>query len=424
MTYQSTSAPTTGSRTPGFGERLASAGAFAGAARRYWTGVYPQVRRELEHWRERADEIPDPVLRALALDAQRKRANPEGAAAFATFAPHADRTAMVRALVAFQSAYDYLDVLAEQPQADPVAGAGALHEALLDSLDPAGDELEPDYYARYPRREDGGYLAELAQACRSALATLPSYAALAPAAQRAAARIVQFQSLNLSEAQGEHDALARWAHTETPPTGDLRWWETAAGGGSPLCVYALIAAATDPAAQTGEAEAIEHAYFPWIGALHSLLDHLVDRAQDAASAQRNLIDYYPSPGEAAERMRALAERAASAARGLPRGRRHAIVLAGMTGYYLSLTEASAPDAAPIAQNVRAAIGESIAPTLLVFRARELARWVAGSSYREAEPSYREAGSSRSESVPTIASLCTPLSPTSSTTRTRGAMRSA
>ncbi len=67
----------------------------------------------------------------------------------------------------------------------------------------------PDYYASYPRREDNGYLAELVETCRMSLATLPAYAAAAP--RRAAERIVEFQSSNLSRSQGEHDAFERWA---------------------------------------------------------------------------------------------------------------------------------------------------------------------------------------------------------------------
>ncbi len=384
-TFDLVSVPRT--RTRAIGDRLALGGAFADAARRYWTAVFPRVCRERSHWRERAGAIPDPALRALAREAQRKRGNVEGAAAFATFAPRAERAALVRALVAFQTAYDYLDVLAEQPQADPVAGARALHEALLVALDPARgpgldggtprDGGQPDYYAGYPQREDGSYLAELIDRSRTALAALPSYAAVAPAARRGVERIVAFQSLNLSEAQGEHDAFAKWARAEIPAGTGLRWWEAAGAGGSPLCVYALLAAAAEPAVDAGEVMAVENAYFPWIGGLHSLLDHLVDRAQDAASGQRNLIDYYAGPREAAERMRALAERAAGAARALPRGRRHEIVLAGMVGYYLSAPEASATDAAPIARNVRAAIGGPIAPALLVFRARSVAERTAG-----------------------------------------------
>jgi hypothetical protein len=131
------------------------------------------------------------------------------------------------------------------------------------------------------------------------------------------------------------------------------------------------------ALQAGEVEAIEHAYFPWIGGLHSLLDHLVDREQDAAVGERNLIDYYSSPQEAAVRMRTLAEQAAEAARALPRGRQHAIVLAGMAGYYLSDPEASAPEARPIARGVRHAIGGLMGPTLVVFKARRVAGELAG-----------------------------------------------
>lgn len=381
-------------------ERLALAAAFTGAARRYWTGVFPHVRRELDHWRERAGEIPDPALRRLALDAQRKCGNVEGAAAFAAFTPRAHRATLVRAAVAFQLAYDYLDVLAEQPQTDPIAGARGLHQALLAALDPAlGTESlgagtgshaaeQPDYYANYPQREDDGYLAELVETCRAALATLPSYAAVAPAARRAAERIVEFQSLNLnlSESHGDHEAFERWARTQTLAQTDLRWWEAAGGGGSPLCVYALIAAAANPAVDPEEVEAIEHAYFPWISALHSLLDHLVDRAQDAAAGQRNLLDYHSSPEEAARRMQTLAERAAGAARALPRGRQHAIILAGMTGYYLSDPQASTPAALPIARNIRAAIGGLMGPTLVVFKARRVAGHLAGFRGPRAEPS--------------------------------------
>jgi tetraprenyl-beta-curcumene synthase len=372
-------------RAPRFRDRAQLGAAFAGAARRYWLTVFPRVNRELSHWRDRAREIGDPVLRQLALDAQRKRGNMEGAAAFATFAPHQRRATVVRALVAFQSAYNYLDLLAEQPRAEPIAGARALHEALLHALDPtrsvATDSLstpldpaarQPDYYAHYPQRDDNGYLAELVDTCRTALAKLPSYPAVADAARRAAERVIEFQTLNLSESQGDHDAFARWAHTETPGGTELRWWETAAAGGSSLGIYALIAAASDPLLDPDEIDAIGSAYFPWIGALHSLLDHLVDRTEDAAVGQRSLIDYYTSPEEAAVRMRVLAERAVRAAGALPRGDRHSIVLAGMAGYYLSDPQASTPEILPIAQNVREAIGALATPTLLVFKARRFA----------------------------------------------------
>jgi tetraprenyl-beta-curcumene synthase len=373
---------------------LALRAAFTGAARRYWTGVFPQVRRELQHWRERALEIPDPVLRRLALDAPLQRGNLEGAAAFAAFVPRTHRAAVVRALIAYQSAYNYLDLLAEQPQADPVAGARGLHQALLDALDPEGRERflraeseQPDYYADYPQGDDNGYLTELVAACATALATLPCYAAVASATRTATLRIADFQSLNLSKAQGDHDAFARWARAEIPAGTALEWWEAAAAGGSALGVYALIAAAAAPVVHAADVEAIESAYFPWIGGLHSLLDHLVDAREDAERGQRNLIDYYDTAELAAERMRALAERAAAYARGLDDGdRRHTIMLAGMVANYLSEPGASTPRAVAPAALVADAIGGLMGPTLLVFKLRRLAGKLAGSSRGSALPS--------------------------------------
>ena len=113
------------------------------------------------------------------------------------------------------------------------------------------------------------------------------------------------------------------------------------------------------------------------GVLHSLLDHLVDRSYDATLGQRSLIDYYSSPEDAAARMQALAARAMRAAQALPQGRRHAIVLTGMAGFYLSAREASAREARPISRGVREAVGGLVAPTMAVFRARRVVGGLAG-----------------------------------------------
>jgi hypothetical protein len=60
-----------------------------------------------------------------------------------------------------------------------------------------------------------------------------------------------------------------------------------------------------------------------------------------------------------------------AAQALPHGRRHAIVLTGMVGFYLSDAEASAPEALPIARGVSAAVGGLVAPAMVVFKTRRL-----------------------------------------------------
>jgi tetraprenyl-beta-curcumene synthase len=348
-------------------ERVALAGTFVRAALAYWLTVFPRVCRELARWRRRALLIADPPSRRLALDALGKRGNIEGAAAFAAFVPWRRRRGVTRALVAFQAIYNHVDMLAEQPCADPVARARRSHEALLVALDvggawPDGGEARPDRGIEVPPPGDEDYLAELAGACRAALSELPRGAAVAQPARRAAARIVAFQSLSL----GEREILERWAGELTPAGSRLAWWETAAAAGSSLCVHALIAAAAFPAARAQDLAALERAYFPWIGALHSLLDSLVDEVEDANIGQLSLIGCYLSPADAARGMGRLAARSLGLTRELPGGRSHRVLLAAMAANYLSESEASSSRA-----YVREAIGGLLAPALLVFRARRL-----------------------------------------------------
>lgn len=342
-----------------------------GAAQRYWLRVFPRVCWEVGQWRGRAGAIPNPVLRQSALENLRaERLNLDGAAAFAAFAPAARRPAVVRAQVAFQAAYNYVDTLAEQDSPDPVRNGDRLHRALLAALDPAPQRI--DYYAHHAHRGDAGYLDTLVETCRVALHMLPSFPSVAAPARRAAGRIAAYQSLNQGECRGGHAALERWAQARKPPGSDLQWWEIAASAGSSLGVFVLIAAAAERAVRAEDAAAIEAAYFPWIGSLHTLLDSLVDRGEDAAAGQRSLLDYYASSQDAATRMARLAVESLRRAMALPDGCRHSLVLAGMASHYLSAREASLPDALPATDSVLAAIGGLAAPAMIVMGVRRAA----------------------------------------------------
>lgn len=343
---------------------------FIKAAFTYWTGVFPRVGAHVARWERLAQRIPDPELRRLVLDALReKRTNIEGAAAFAVLAPRGQRARLTHALSSFQAAYNLLDMLGEQPSPDPVADGQRLHEALLCALDPGCSPL--DWYEFHPQRDDGGYLNGLLVECQQAVAGLPSYQAAAALARSAAARIVAFQSLNLSESQGDHAALEQWAHAATPAGSGLQWWETAAAAGSSLPVYALLAAAAESRLDRHDAQAVERAYFPWIGGLHSLLDNLIDKHEDEAAGHRSLVEYY-GPQAAAQRMRWLTGQAFDAAHALPRANGHLVVLMGMIGSYLSVAEARTAALQPVASAVLGAAGPLVKPTLLVFKLRELA----------------------------------------------------
>lgn len=351
------------------GSRLAPAVAFADAARRYWLGVFPCARCELRHWRLRAGEIRDPALRRHAVEAQRtKRDSLEGAMAFATFAPRASRDALVRALTAYQVAFDYIDTVSEQPNADPIANGRRLNEALLRALEPGGTHL--DYYAHQNEREDAGYLWDLVDTCRTALGGLPSYTAIAELVRRATARVVSYQALNHGDAHGSLDAFTRWARTEIKGGTGLRWWEAGAAAGSPLPVFALIAAAARPSTGASEAAAVEGAYFPWIASLNSLLDNLIDRGEDAACGQRNLIDYYASPAEAAARLQGFASQALRRTKALSDGQHHTMILAAMASFYHVSPRTCAPDTRLVTQRILdTMVGDYAVPSTLILRGR-------------------------------------------------------
>ncbi len=349
--------------------QLELAGAFAVAASRYWLNVVPVARRELRCLRRRANEIPDLVLRHLALDMYESDwASLEGVAAFAAFTRPDQRATIAQLLVGLQSIYQYTDILMEQPSSNPSANARQLHTAILVALQP--HHLHIDYYTHNAYGDDGGFLVELVDRCRAMLAGLPSYPVVDDAVLAQVKRIVFYQScINLAGKQ-DYPALVRWAELEAPTNVEQRWWELAAASGSSLATLALLAAAADPSLTRQHAEAIEALYWPWMGALHTLLDSLIDRAEDAATGQHNLLDHYSSPEEMAERMEQLTIETVRRASVV--GVEHRLILAGVTSLYLSDPRAWLPYARGTTERVLAALGGLARPAMLILRARRFA----------------------------------------------------
>lgn len=340
-------------------------------AQRYWLSVFPCLAHETRHWQQRAAAIPDPALRKLALEAQRiKRGNVEGSVALAAFAPAEHRAQAVRAQVAFQSIYDYVDTLAEQPAQEPVLNARQLHQALIVAIDKQVEHSH--YYAHNTSHQDGGYLEQIIDTCRTALCRLPSHTIVEAHIRRSAERIVGYQSRNLKQSQGGHHELKQWAEQQTPPQTQLAWWETAASAGSSLGLFALIAAAAHPGLTPAEATAIETGYWPWIGALHSLLDSLIDLDEDDHDGQRSLLSYYRSPQETSTRFGVLASEAAHAASKLPRSSEHTLILAAMTSHYLTAPGSPNRLADEVSEITRNIFGRITTATTSVFVLR---RWL-------------------------------------------------
>ncbi len=347
---------------------IARASAFTRAARCYWLSVLPCARAESSAWRKHAEQIPDRALRKAAFSALLTKSDVlEGAVVFAVFVPPPARADVVRAIAAFEIAFDYLDNALEMPNPDPVLNSHSLCRAFGSAF---GSGLShPDYYEHHTARDDGGYLEALVNTCRAALAKLPSYSIVAEPVGRAISRIITYQSLNHGDANGSHDAFREWARSQSVPGTGLRWWETGAAMGSQLSVLALIAAAADPTTRPERATAIEHAYFPWVGALSTLLDSVVDQRIDRIEAQRNLVDYYSSPQVAAERLQMMAVEAMRRIRSLVDADDHALILAAMAAFFHSTPQATAPEVRLVTRAVIDAMGAWGTLPLLFLKAR-------------------------------------------------------
>jgi tetraprenyl-beta-curcumene synthase len=333
----------------------------------YQVRVLPTVREELENWRRQARAIPDPVLRQEALSSlTEKAANAEATAVFATLAPGANRRTATRAMTALQIAIDYLDGLGENAGSDPLGDGLRLHRALSAAVDP--DAASADWYALHPRGDDGGYLDRLVAECRRQLQQLPSYHELLPILRRAAARCGEGQSHTHAAAIGGSGQLEAWV-TGLEDSAFFSWWELAAGASSSISAHALIAAAADPGSSGSEAEAIDAAYFPAIGALTVLLDDLVDRDLDLASGDHNYMDYYDDGEIAAERLAAIADHSRAAVATLKRHRRHAAILSGVTAFYLASPSMESTFARPAGARLLRSADASVRPLAAFLRRR-------------------------------------------------------
>jgi tetraprenyl-beta-curcumene synthase len=341
---------------------------------RYWSTVAPIVRTQLARWEQAARAIPDPQLRTLALGKLHdERFNAQVAATLATTAPRTCRDDVVEAIVALQVLYDYVDVVSEQSPADPPMGERRLFAALTNAVSVPADVTRKSF--ELPQNNDGGYLERLARTVYLAFAQLPGSVAVTAIAQGAAERCGEAQILHHEASRsgsrlGISD-LRDWATPRAAGTG-LGWQELLAGStASVLAIGALIAAAADPLTTPENAAELDRTYLS-IGAL-SMLDSLVDRAQDIATGQLSYMDLYGGPEAMASGLANAARDGIARARGLPNGAHHVMTLVGVVGYYASAPAANAPFARPVISRLRRELRPLITPTLALMRAWRVAK---------------------------------------------------
>ena len=339
---------------------------------RYWSTVAPRVRTQLARWEHAAAVIPDPKLRALALGKLGdERFNSEVAATLATLAPRRHRACVIEAIVALQVLYDYLDVLSEQPMADPERDGRRLFAALIDAVSVPAEGTRKSF--ELSQNNDGGYLEKLSRAVSLAMAQLPATAAIAKVARGAAERCAEAQILNHQTSRSGIEQARRWATLQASGTG-LGWQEYLAGAtASVLAIHALIAAAADGHTTPSDAEALDATYLS-ISAL-TMLDSLVDQEEDIAAGQLGYLHYYERPELMAARLQSVARDTVAHARGLPNGAHHIMTLVGVVAYYTSAPAANTELARPLTAPLRRELAPLITPTLALMRGWRLAKRV-------------------------------------------------
>lgn len=273
-------------------------------------------------------------------------------------------------LVAFQTMFDYVDTVSEEPQADdPLADARRLNRALYASV--ARDLPQHDYYELHGHKDDGGYLAAQVTVSRQILTSLPSYSLVEEALRRSVVRCVEAQSqVNVTGAPSPDTTNLAGVPTGFGEGMTLSWWEVAAAESSCLCALALMAAAADPALDEDDVRRIECAYHPWIAGLSTMLDSLVDLEDDLAAGLASQVDRYTSTDEAMRRISLMASRSFQAAAELPQGGMHSAILTGMASYYLAARQVWNPRTKPISRAILEALGPLVKPAIVIHRIRQ------------------------------------------------------
>lgn len=342
--------------------------ALAGAAARELSWTQRAVSRHTRRWRALACRIPAAPLREAALRSlATKRGHTNGAALFAAL-PRRRDPVLLELLVAYEVIWDYLDSAHEL--APDEANGRQLHLALVDALQP--DRPAADWYRHSPWRDDGGYLAALVRTCRDACTRLPSFAQVRTPLLEQAWRGQVLALNHLVDGTARDAALERWAADEALGATPLEWYELSGAASASLVAHALFALAAEPVLTDAQVQAVLAVYWPWISLATTMLDSFVDRDEDLRTGDHSYVAHYPDEATAVRQLQACIGRCAAGVRELPRGERHAVILACMIAMYLSKDSACAPGARQSTRMLLSAGGSltvALRPVLRSWRVR-------------------------------------------------------
>lgn len=295
--------------------------------------ILPRVQRLLSQWRAKATDCPDPVLRQMALASlKHKDFHCQGGAVFAAPVLKYEKT-LLNFIVAYQTLCDYLDNLCDRAGSTDGEAFRHLHNSLLTALTPGS--ACGDYYLYYPYKDDGGYINRLVGECQQHIGILPNYRQVQKQLWGLADTYSELQVRKHLDPNIREEQSISWAEEQSRHILGVRWQEYAAAAGSTLAIFALLNLATREELSDNEIDRTYQAYFPWISALHILLDYFIDRQEDREGGDLNFTAYYRSEDEMKDRLKFYISQAHDSAASLPDPAFHTTVVEGLLGLYLS-----------------------------------------------------------------------------------------
>ncbi|WP_373280686.1 tetraprenyl-beta-curcumene synthase family protein [Paenibacillus pini] len=300
---------------------------------RVYKHILPEVRKELDGWRQAASEIPDAELRKQALASiETKQFHCEGGGIYAAVElPY--RLILTKLIVAYQTISDYLDNLCDRSTSMDPDDFRLLHKSMLDAVDPGA--VPVNYYALREEQDDGGYLHALVTTCQSCIRQLPGYKAAMPYVQDLAGLYTDLQVYKHIKPELREPALLEWWELHRNRTPHLQWNEFAAATGSTLGVFMFFLAATDRHLDDANAARIHAAYFPHVCCLHIMLDYLIDQEEDRLGGDLNFCNYYDSAEVMLDRISSIVESARKDVAMIPSTSFHRMIIEGLLAIYLS-----------------------------------------------------------------------------------------
>jgi tetraprenyl-beta-curcumene synthase len=300
---------------------------------RVYRYVLPEVREQLRFWRQKAEGMPDPELKKQAIDSMTsKKFHCQGGAVYAT-ANLPMRHVLIPLIVAFQTISDYLDNLCDRSTSLDPQDFRRLHQSMIDAINPA--QPLHDYYAFRTEQEDGGYLNELVKTCQASIRMLPSYAMVAEDVREWVGLYCDLQVHKHIRHELREQALWAWWEPHESQHRNISWNEFAAATGSTLGVFMMFLAAADSGLRAQVVEEIRNAYFPYICALHILLDYLIDQQEDKLGGDLNFCSYYTDLDQTVERIAVIVIEARARTKRLEHPEFHGMIIEGLLALYLS-----------------------------------------------------------------------------------------